>query len=71
MVRDSLEHHRPSDPYLAHSRGIIHRDIKPANIFVTKPSGGATWTGLGPDDTALFVRDISSSEIYALDVDFP
>ena len=33
--------------------------------------GGAPWTGLGPGDTPLFVRDISTQEIYALDVDLP
>jgi Tol biopolymer transport system component len=30
-----------------------------------------SWTGLGPDDTPLFVRDISTQEIYALDVQLP
>jgi Tol biopolymer transport system component/predicted Ser/Thr protein kinase len=29
------------------------------------------WTGLGPDDSILGVRDISVEEIYALDTDFP
>jgi Tol biopolymer transport system component len=29
------------------------------------------WTGLGPDDTPLLVRDISSQEIYALDWQAP
>ena len=33
--------------------------------------GGAPWTGLGPGDTPFFVRDISTQEIYALDVDLP
>ena len=32
---------------------------------------GAFWAGLGPDNTPLFARDISTQEIYALDVDFP
>jgi hypothetical protein len=45
-------------------------DFKPYRLL-PGPFGGATWTGLGPDDTSLFVRDISSSKIYALDVDFP
>ena len=30
-----------------------------------------SWTGLGPGDTPLFVRDISTQEIYALDLNFP
>jgi eukaryotic-like serine/threonine-protein kinase len=29
------------------------------------------WSGLAPEGTALFVRDISTQEIYALDVQFP
>ena len=30
-----------------------------------------SWTGLGPDDTPLFVRDISTQEIYGLDLQLP
>jgi len=33
--------------------------------------GPASWTGLAPGNQPLFVRDISSQEIYALDVDLP
>jgi hypothetical protein len=29
------------------------------------------WTGLAPDDSPLVMRDASTQEIYALDVDFP
>jgi Tol biopolymer transport system component/DNA-binding winged helix-turn-helix (wHTH) protein len=29
------------------------------------------WTGLAPDDSPMFLRDASTREIYALDVDFP
>ena len=29
------------------------------------------WSGQAPDDSRLFVRDVSTQEIYALDVDFP
>jgi serine/threonine protein kinase/Tol biopolymer transport system component len=32
---------------------------------------GAPWSGLGPGVTPLFVRDISTQEIYALDLQFP
>jgi hypothetical protein len=28
------------------------------------------WTGLGPDDSVLAIRDISIEEIYALDLNF-
>jgi hypothetical protein len=31
----------------------------------------ATWSGQAPDDSRLFVRDVSTQDIYALDVDFP
>ncbi len=34
-------------------------------------SGLGSWGGLAPGDVPLLVRDISTSEIYALDVDFP
>jgi Tol biopolymer transport system component len=30
-----------------------------------------SWSGLAPDNSSLFVRDVSTQEIYALDVDFP
>jgi len=30
-----------------------------------------SWSGLTPDDSPLLLRDISSQEIYALDLQFP
>jgi eukaryotic-like serine/threonine-protein kinase len=30
-----------------------------------------SWSGQAPDDSRLFVRDVSTEDIYALDVDFP
>lgn len=33
--------------------------------------GPSSWTGLGPGDSPLFVRDISTQEIYALDLELP
>ncbi len=33
--------------------------------------GGQPWTGLGPNDTPIFPRDISTQEIYALDLQLP
>jgi eukaryotic-like serine/threonine-protein kinase len=33
--------------------------------------GAESWNGLGPGDTPLFVRDISTQEIYALDLQLP
>jgi hypothetical protein len=29
------------------------------------------WFGLAPDDSPLFARDISTQEIYALEMDWP
>jgi len=39
----------------------------------TYPSqfGPGSWTGLGPGETPLFPRDISTQEIYALDLELP
>jgi Tol biopolymer transport system component len=30
-----------------------------------------TWSGLAPDGSRLYVQDLSATEVYALDVDFP
>jgi len=34
-------------------------------------AGGSSWSGLTPDGTALFVRDLSTDEIYSLEMDLP
>jgi hypothetical protein len=44
--------------------------LKPYRLFPGQ-FGSAPWTGLAPGDAPLFVRDISSAEIYAFDVAFP
>jgi WD40 repeat protein len=53
------------------SDGKLERvfDLKTYRLFPGQFS--APWTGLAPGDAPLFVRDISTSEIYAFDVDFP
>jgi eukaryotic-like serine/threonine-protein kinase len=56
---------RPSDGKL--ERVVSFRNIR----LFTGQFGPAAWTGLGPGDTPLMVRDISSQEIYALDLDLP
>ena len=45
-------------------------DLKNMRTFVGQ-FGPSSWTGLAPGNQPLFVRDISSQEIYALDVDLP
>ena len=42
-------------------------DLKAYRLFPGQFS--APWTGLAPGDAPLFVRDISTSEIYAFDID--
>jgi serine/threonine protein kinase/Tol biopolymer transport system component len=44
-------------------------DLGVASPLVTGLYG--TWTGLAPDDSVLFLRDVSLQEIYALDVKLP
>ena len=46
-------------------------DMKRIRIFLTQFGGLGSWTGLGPGDTPLFVRDTSAQEIYALDLKLP
>jgi Tol biopolymer transport system component len=52
-------------------------DRKVDNIVDVKDVGRLTtgtivaWSGLAPDDSPLFARDISTSEVFALDVEWP
>ncbi len=52
-------------------------DRKIENIVDVKNVGRLTtgtiadWFGLAPDDSPLFARDISTTEIYALEMDWP
>jgi len=45
-------------------------DLKRIRMFPSQ-FGPGSWTGLGPGDTPIFVRDISAQEIYALDLQLP
>ena len=45
-------------------------DLKQIRLFPSQ-FGPGSWTGLGPGDTPLFVRDRSTQEIYALDLESP
>jgi Tol biopolymer transport system component len=44
-------------------------DLKKIKEFPSQFAG--SWSGLGPGDTPLFVRDITTQEIYALDLQLP
>jgi eukaryotic-like serine/threonine-protein kinase len=66
--------HSPNQPgfyRLRVSDGKVERvvDLKSYRLFPGQFV--IPWTGLAPGDAPLFVRDISTSEIYAFDVDFP
>ena len=45
-------------------------DLKRIRMFPSQ-FGPGSWTGLGPGDTPIFVRDTSAQEIYALDLQLP
>ena len=69
---DTNNTNQPGFYKLRVSDGRVERvvDLK-SYRFYPGPFAGAAWTGLGPGDVPLFMRDISTSEIYAFDVDFP
>ena len=51
-----------------------HNLERVADFMVPKgfmPGNFGKWSGLAPDGSPLFVRDLSDEEIYALDVDLP
>ena len=50
-----------------HSELIM--DLNSLHRYNAPPSFG--WSGIAPDGSALFVRDLSTDEIYALDLDLP
>ena len=44
-------------------------DLRGLHRYFAAPDFG--WSGIAPDGSALFVRDLSTDEIYALDLDLP
>jgi len=54
-------------------RGATHSEelysLSGIHQYHLAPSG--TWSGLAPDNSRLYVQDLSVTEIYALDVDLP
>jgi eukaryotic-like serine/threonine-protein kinase len=69
---DTLFSSQPAFYRLRISDGEMSRvvDLKLLRTFPGQFGPGA-WTGLGENETPLFVRDISSQEIYALDWELP
>jgi len=51
----------------SHSELLV--DLKGLHRYSNLPAYG--WSGVAPDGSGLFVRDLSTDEIYALDVDLP
>jgi Tol biopolymer transport system component len=72
-----VNYHNPVEGF--HNRVVRLRvnDRKIENIVDVQNVGRRTngtfaaWFGLAPDDSPLFARDISSQEIYALEMDWP
>ena len=51
------------------TRSELLLDLKDLHRSVYDIAGA--WSGLAPDSSALFVRDLSTQEVYALDMDLP
>jgi hypothetical protein len=75
-----LDYHNPAQGF--HYRVVRLRlnDRKIENIVDIQNAGrlmtgtftaAAPWFGLAPDDSPLFARDISTQEIYALEMEWP
>ena len=54
---------------LGQTRGELLVDLKDLHQFSTGSLG--VWSGMTPDGSPLFVRDTSTDEIYALDLELP
>jgi Tol biopolymer transport system component len=53
---------------IGHTRPEVIIDLKEMRRY---GKYGWAWSGLAPDDSALLVRDVSTDEIYALDLELP
>jgi len=51
------------------TRSELIADLQSLSRYIQWPIFG--WSGLAPDGSALFTRDLSGDEIYGLDVDLP
>jgi hypothetical protein len=62
-----------------HPKAIsVNQDYRPRGIRIIPTRSGhltietfGDWFGLAPEDSPLFARDISTQEIYALDMEWP
>jgi Tol biopolymer transport system component len=72
-----LDYHDPEAVFRYRVVRLRLNDLRIENIVDIKNVGRLTngtfaaWFGLAPDDSVLFARDISSQEIYALEMDWP
>jgi Tol biopolymer transport system component len=62
---------RPRVVRLRLSDGKIENIVDVQNLGRLTTGSFGAWFGLAPDDSLLFARDISTQEIYALEVDWP
>ena len=53
------------------SDGKIENIVDLQNVGRLTTGSFGAWFGLAPDDSLLFARNISTQEIYALEVDWP
>jgi hypothetical protein len=61
-----------ANPKFRHIRlGENHSELFGLSSLPRLNSVWGAWSGITPDGSALFVRDVSTQEIYALDVDLP
>src|SRR6516165_5283956 len=51
------------------TRSELLADLKALTRFKSRAAG--PWSNVAPDGSALFVRDLSTDEIYALDLELP
>jgi Tol biopolymer transport system component len=56
---------------VATSGGKIEQVVSFKDIRRPLVAAGGKWSGLGPDDSPLVMRDVSSREIYAFEMQWP
>jgi Tol biopolymer transport system component/DNA-binding winged helix-turn-helix (wHTH) protein len=54
---------------VGHTRSELLADLKALTRFKSRAAG--PWSDIAPDGSALFVRDLSTDEIYVLDLELP